>query len=140
MIQFAIIAFVAVLYAFLRGLRDGNRYESDGNWKQRATMITGAIASVCVTAVLVYWHWPWWMFIPMIACYAFIYWLVFDCWMGWLKAGDILYLGSGKWDTEAKKMFLYTDERRAILMVIFKIVWLCIVIPSYFSLYNDLLR
>ena len=101
-----------------------------------------AVAQAVVILTVLWFHFPWWMCIPLALIFAFTFWLVFDCLHGYLRTGFILYIGDSVFDKKMRWVFLYNkpifgwEQTGAVRQVFFKMFWLGILIPSYFSLLN----
>lgn len=133
-----VILLVSIAYAVIRAFHD--KHISNGKWKTWA-FIEGVLVDVAVVVLTVLWfHFPWWICFPLCAIFAFTFWLVFDCLHGYLRTGFILYIGNSGFDLKMRKTFLYNKpifgwkEPGAFRQVFFKLFWLGLLIPSYFSL------
>lgn len=105
MIPLTVILSIAIIYALIRAKMDS--YLRTGPWKTWAFVIGAVIAITTVSLVLFGFDMRWTNIFTLIPLFAFVFWLVFDCAVGYLFGGSILYLGSGKFDTIMKKTFKY---------------------------------
>lgn len=133
-----VILTTAIIYALIRAKHDS--YLLHGDWKRWA-VIEAVFWTISFTAVLLYGfqlHWAYGLLLAPV--FAFSFWLFFDCIVGYLFTGNILYLGEKGWDKKMRAMFLYNKpifgwkETGAIRMIFFKCFWLTLLILSYLSL------
>lgn len=133
-----IIISTAIIYAVIRSYHD--RGLSQGSWKTFAF-----IEGVFVDLVVIVLSWLafgglWWSMIFNALIFAFMFWLVFDCFQGWLRTGSILYIGEQGFDLKMRKTFLYNkplfswQETGAFRLIFVKVWWLIILIGGYCSI------
>ncbi|MFH0756924.1 MAG: hypothetical protein V2B15_06540 [Bacteroidota bacterium] len=142
MIPLSIILIIAIVYALIRAKHDSFLSHGDGRWKTWAFVEGGFIA---ISETILLWRafdLEWWLMPHLVLIFAFAFWLVFDCSQGWIRTGNIFHLGEKGFDATMRKVFLYDKpilwwrNPGATRLVFFKLFWLGILIPTYFSLYN----
>ena len=137
MIPFIIILSTAVIYALIRAKHD--YFVPDGKWKLFA-FIEGVFFDLIISALTVAaFDLSWWMGFPLAAIFAFVFWLFFDCAVGYYFSGSILYLGNSAFDLKMRKMFLYNKpifgwKSGALILILFKLFWIALLTLSYISL------
>lgn len=98
----------AFIYAFLRG--KGDSYLREGPWKQWSMykdIFVGIVFTVLITFVFeISYVSAAFYFISM----AGIYSLIFDCTIGFFFGQNIFYIGTGAWDRQIRKTFLYGKQ------------------------------
>ena len=102
MIHYFVILTIAIIYAIIRAEHD--QYIKEGEWKKWA-MVEAAFLTLVITG-LIAWNTEWLLWIPMFFIFGLTFWLAFDIDVGYKFGGKLFYLGSGKWDTEVKKIFI----------------------------------
>lgn len=137
MIQLIIILFIAIIYALIRAKHDS--YLSTGKWKTWA-FIEGIFFDVVI--VLLSWqafNFQWWQMFFLAVIFAFIFSLIFDCFQGYLRTGNILHLGEDGFDLKMRQTFLYDHKLLwwkhpgAFLYMMFKILWITLLTLIYFA-------
>lgn len=139
MIAFIIILVISIAYAVIRAFHDSKI--SGGKWKTWA-FIEGILVDLAIVALLwrLFYVPDWWMMFPAGFIFAFVFWLVFDCMEGYLRTGNILYIGSSGFDQKMREMFHYNKplfgwkETGSIRLIFFKSFWLVLLIGAYFAL------
>lgn len=132
-----VILLVSIIYACIRAKHDS--FISGGSWKKYA-FIEGIFFNVCIVALSVAaFGLAWWTGFVLAAIFAFVFWLFFDCIVGWYFSGNILYLGNTGFDLKMRKMFKYNLpifgwKSGALIFILFKLFWLVLLTLSYFSL------
>lgn len=126
MIPLTIILSIAILHALLRAKMDS--YFRNGPWKIWAFIIGVVIAVTTVSLVMYGFHLDW-TGIFLLPIFAFVFWLFFNCAVGYLFGGSIFYLGSGKFDTHMKETFKYNLpifgwESGSLIFILFKLFWI----------------
>jgi len=129
MIALIVILVVATGYALIRAKHDS--FISHGPWKPWA-FVEGVYSSLVVVALT----WQafgliWYAMAPLAMVFAFTFWLVFDCVQGYIRTGNILYIGDKGFDARVKKVV----GGIPIMYPIGKLIWLIIFSGSYISLY-----
>jgi hypothetical protein len=132
-----IILITSIVYALIRAKHDS--YIAGGPWKVWAFIEGALIALSVVSLSLMAFGLSWWMGFPLGGIFAFTFWLVFDCLIGWHFAGSILYIGNAGFDKKMREIFKYNYsvfgwESGALFLILFKCVWLFILIGGYFAL------
>lgn len=132
-----IISAVAIIYALIRAKHDS--YIRVGEWKKWA-FIEGVWWGVYVTvSTLFLFSMNWWMFIVLGPLFAFFFWLIFDCAVGWHFSGSILYIGNHGFDLKMRKTFKYNLpifgwQSGALILILFKLFWIGLLTGFYFAL------
>lgn len=138
MISLFISIGVAIIYAVIRSHHD--RWLYHGPWKTFAF-----IEGVFVDLVVIVLSWLafgglWWSMILNALIFAFVFWLVFDCLIGYTLTGSILYIGSQGFDKKMRATFKYDlpllgwKKTGAIRLIIVKLWWLLVLIGGYVSI------
>jgi hypothetical protein len=140
MISYIFIVVVALVYALIRAKHDS--FIRVGEWKTWA-FIEGVMWAVYVVASSLFlFNLQWWFVIVLGPLFAFSFWLVFDCAVGWHFAGSILYLGNHGFDLKMRQTFKYNlpifgwKESGAFIFILFKLFWIVLLSLIYFELYN----
>jgi len=137
MIPIIIILATAVIFALIRAKHDS--FIAGGRWKVWAFVEGCFFAVATVALTLLAFGLPWWLGFVLGPVFAFSFWLVFDCVVGWLLSGSILYIGNQGFDLQMRKMFLYNkpifgwEEPGAIRQIFFKAFWIFLLLGAYFS-------
>ena len=140
MIPLLTILLVAIGYALIRAKHDSFLSHGTGSWKTWA-FIEGIFVSLVV--VLLSWkafNTDWWLIFHLGMIFAFVFWIVFDCTQGWIRTRNILHIGDQGFDAKMRAMFFYDKpllwwkNTGAFRLLFFRLFWLGILIPSYFSL------
>jgi hypothetical protein len=127
MIALLIIATIAITLALIRAKHDS--FISAGPWKAYAFIEGVAIDLMVTMGIVVLFQMQWWMGSIIAPLYGFIFWLTFDMACGWIRHGDITYLGTTGWDAEMRKVFRYPDWRWA--HIIFRAAWIVILTGAF---------
>ena len=140
MIPYFIILASAIGYALIRAKHDS--FITQGKWKTWAFIEGVFWCILLVTLVLLSFTMKWWFLIVLGPIFAFSFWLVFDCVVGWYFSGNILYLGDQGFDLKMRGMALYNKpifgwkETGSVRLIFFKLFWLVLLTLSYSSLLN----
>ena len=140
MIPLSIILICAIGYAFIRAKHDS--FLKGGKWKMWAFVEGVFIAAFIVGLVLLSFKLNWWFGAVLGPIFAFVFWLFFDCIVGYHFGGSVLYLGTSGFDLKMRGMFLYNKpifgwkETGNVRGIFFKCFWLVLLIGAYFSLHT----
>lgn len=137
MIALFIISSIAIIYALIRAKHD--YFVTDGKWKLFA-FIEGVFFDACISSLTVaafalnWWHGP-----VIAAIFAFVFWLFFDCAVGYHFSGNILYLGTSGFDLKMRQTFKYNIpifgwKSGALIFILFKSFWITLLILIYNAL------
>ena len=135
---YLIILTTSIIYAIIRAFHDS--HISNGKWKIWA-FVEGVFAAALTSGLLV-WRTEiqWWYIFLLGPLFAFYFWLVFDCVVGYLFSRSILYLGTSGFDMKMRWSFLYNKpifgwkETGAIRQIFFKCFWITLLTLIYNSL------
>ena len=139
-IAYIIAMVVAVVYALIRAKHDS--YVNNGPWKTWAFVEGVMVDLLVVFSFTRFCGLPWWHMIFVGLIFAFTFWLVFDCFSGWLRHRDILYIGDVGFDKKMRetffynKKFLWMENPRIIRLVLVKMFFLFILTAGYISIFQ----
>lgn len=138
MINYLIISAIAVAYALIRAKHDS--YIRVGEWKKWAFIEGVMWAVVTIALALAAFGLKWWVGIIAGPLFAFMFWLFFDCAVGWHFAGNILYIGNHGFDLKMRQTFKYNlpifgwKESGAFILILFKLFWIILLSLIFFEL------
>jgi len=132
-----LILSISIIYALIRAKHDS--FISGGPWKKYAFIEGVLVAIVSVVAVVSLFGLNWWIGFPLGALFAFVFWLFFDCIVGWHFSGSILYIGNTGFDKLMRETFKYNLpifgwKSGALILIIFKSFWIALLILIYNAL------
>lgn len=128
MIEILTISSIAILYSMIRAFHD--RHINTGPWKTWAFIEAVLVCLLTCIGVIVLFNLMWYQIFGLGLTFAFVFWIVFDCAIGLLREGDLLYIGETGWDKAARATFHYDrpfwgiQHPRGLKYLLFKAAWL----------------
>lgn len=124
MIALYLILTIAIIYAIVRARHDS--YLSHGaEWKLWA-FVEGIVIAISVSVLATFAAGlMWWIAIPLTVVFALSFWVVFDCYQGWIRTGNILHIGTQGFDAKMRAMFKY---KKGYAYLFVKLFWLLLAV------------
>ncbi len=119
------IIIISILYASMRAMHDSHLRE--GKWKLYAF-----IEGILIAGIVAYHLHGISLSTPLaMLVFGMIFWITFDIFTGMIFGKHPLYIGTTGFDKKVREVFCYTDKWKGTNYLIFKIIWLVIIIRLY---------